>query len=446
MKRALESVLMLIFMCAASLAAQGGGPLPKMSPSGAPMRLEEFEALALQHNPTLRQASDLVERSAAEARQAGLYPNPTIGYEGSEIRGGSFGGGEQGAFIQQNIVLGGKLGRRKEVFQDQQREAEAASAEQRRRVLSGVDESFYAALSAQEVVKLRANLLKIAQDAVRTAHQLANVGQADTPDVLQAEVEAEQAQVDYATAQSNYTQAFEALAATAGAPDLPVSPLEGQLAEWPRIDASQVMALILRDSPSVKRAQEAVTAAEAQVRSAKRESVPDLRLRAGVQQDGEALDPTVVNSRAAGIVSFASVGIDIPIFNRNQGNVAAARADLKRSREELARVRLVLRRNTAPLLQNYLAEENQASQYRHEIIPKAARAYQLYLAKYRQMASAYPQVLVSQRTLFQLELAYARTLGRLWANAIALRNFTLTGGLQPPAAASGPPAANLNLP
>ena len=42
------------------------------------------------------------------------------------------------------------------------------------------------------------------------------------------------------------------------------------------------------------------------------------------------------------------------------------------------------------------------------MIPRAQRAYQLYLEKYRSMASAYPQVIVSQRTLFQLRVAYVR--------------------------------------
>lgn len=444
MRRTLESIILLIAIAAVPLMAQTGHASSTQALGHAPMTLQDFEALAIAHNPTLRQANALVTRSAAEARQAGLYPNPIIGYEGSEIRGGSFGGGEQGAFIQQNVVLGGKLGLRRKVFQGQQREAEAASAEQRQRVLSGVDRAFYAALTAQDIVKLRANLAQVAQDAARTAHQLANVGQADAPDVLQAAVEAEQAGLNYTTAQASYTEAFDVLAATAGAPQLPVAPIEGNLAQPPAIDTNQVIATILRDSPSIQRAEDAVATAEAALRSAKREVIPDLHLRAGVQQDGEALDPALPNSRPAGIVSFASVGIDVPLFNRNQGNAAAARADLSRARDELLRVRLSLRRSAAPLVENYLAEQNEAKQYRSEIIPKAQRAYQLYLEKYRQMAAAYPQVLVSQRTLFQLELAYARTLGRLWANAIALQNFTLTDALHSPS--SNSPPVMLNIP
>lgn len=409
------------------------------------MSLKDFEDLALANNPTLKQASDLVQRSEAQARQAGLYPNPQIGYEGSEIRGGSFGGGEQGAFVQQTIVLGGKLGLRKRVLQEQQREDEAGSAEQRYRLLSDVDQRFYSALAAQKIMKLRQNLLQITLDAMETAHQLGNVGQADAPDVLQAEVEADQAKVDYVTAQMNYIQAFDTLAATAGKPDLPFSPLEGNLENWPEINPQQIIETILSDSPSVRRAQEAVARAEAQIKSAKREAIPDLQLRAGVQQDNEALNEMAVRQTPVGVVAFASAGVNLPIFNRNQGNVAAARAELNRAREEVTRVRLSLRRNAEPLLRSYLAEEVQASQYKSEMIPKAMRSYQLYLKKYHQMGAAYPEVLISQRTWFQLQVSYIETLNHLWKNAIALQNFTLTNGLEAPMP-SGISSTTLNLP
>jgi len=42
-------------------------------------------------------------------------PNPTVGYAGDEIRGGSVGGGKQGFFVQQSIVTGNKLGLSRDV-------------------------------------------------------------------------------------------------------------------------------------------------------------------------------------------------------------------------------------------------------------------------------------------------------------------------------------------
>jgi cobalt-zinc-cadmium efflux system outer membrane protein len=59
------------------------------------------------------------------------------------------------------------------------------------------------------------------------------------------------------------------------------------------------------------------------------------------------------------------------------------------------------------------------------------------------MAQAYPQVLVSQRTYFQLQAAYLVALHNVWRSAIALQNFTLSGGLEVPASsASGAATAS----
>lgn len=428
---------------AAASSTASSQPVP--TAQHASLRLEDFERIALAHNPTLAEANDLVRRSAGQSRQAGLYPNPSVGYEGGEIRGGSFGGGEQGAFISQTIVLGGKLHLRKRVFQAQQREDEAGAAEQRDRLLSDVDQRFYTALSAQEIVSLRQRLLKIAMDAVETAHQLANVGQADAPDVLQAEVEAGEAKVREVAAQHNYVQAFETLADTVGKPEMPVSRLEGALVPWPGIDAQNVIPAILRESPAVRRAEDGVTRAEAQLKSARREAIPDLQLRAGIQQDGEALDSAAVPRTPAGLIGFASAGVDLPIFNRNQGNVAAAKAELDRARNEVTRVQLGVRRAAEPLVQNILAEDAEAREYKDDMIPKATSAYNLYQSQYRAMASAYPQVIISQRTLFQLKVAYINTLAQLWKNAIALKYFTLADGLEAPASA-GSSSTTVNLP
>jgi outer membrane protein, heavy metal efflux system len=407
------------------------------------MRLEDFQKIALASNPTLRQAAALVTQSAAQARQAGLYPNPSVGYQGEQIRGGSYGGGEQGAFVQQTVVLGGKLGLRRNVYSEQRREDEIGAAEQRSRVASDVGQSFYSALAAQQVVEVRKQLLSLAMDAVVTAHQLANVGQADAPDVLQAEVEAEQAKVEYASAQRMYTRMFHILVAVAGKPQLPVSPLEGELEHIPQIDTARIENQILRDSPSIKRAQQQVARLEAELKSAKRESVPDLQLRAGVEHNFEPINETA--RTPVGLQAFASAALTLPIFNRNQGNVEAAKAGLERAQAEVARVQLSLQQSTQPLLQSYLSNREQAERYRTEMIPRAARAYELYLAKYQNMAAAYPQVLVSQRTLFQLQAGYIKALENVWMSAIALQNYTLSSGLSAPVP-SGNASTTLNLP
>jgi outer membrane protein, heavy metal efflux system len=431
-----------------AISAFGASPPPDLLESvraQPAMELSQFEQLALANNPTLRQMESITRQSAGLAKQAGLLPNPIIGYQGEQIRGGAFHGGEQGAFLQQTLPLGGKLALRRKIYEEQRQEDLTGLEEQRSRVLGDIRAQFYAALAAQELVKLREQLMSVANDAVETAHQLANVGQADAPDVLQSEVEADRAMLDHTTAQRSFLQQFAALAALAGKADLPPAPLKGNLEDSPAINTTIVIEQILQNSPSIKRAEQAVAVSNAQLKSAKREAIPDLQIHAGLQNNFEPLGANNIGAAttSVGVQGFVTAGITLPLFNRNQGNVLAAEAETERARAEVDRIRLSIQRAAQPFIQDYLAAEEQAHRYRTEILPKASEAYQLYSAKYQQMAAAYPQVLVSQRTLFQLRVAYIEVLERLWRDATALNNFLLSNGLTSPSGATTPA---INLP
>ncbi len=94
--------------------------------------------MALQNNPTFRQSAANIQAAEGRKKQSGLYPNPTVGYQGEQIRGGSFHGGEQGFFIQQDIVLGGKLGLNRKIFDQELKQAETEAEEQKVRVATNV--------------------------------------------------------------------------------------------------------------------------------------------------------------------------------------------------------------------------------------------------------------------------------------------------------------------
>ncbi len=274
-----------------------------------------------------------------------------MGYQGEQIRGGSFHGGEQGGFVQQTIVLGGKLRLRQQVYEQQHKVDETEIEEQRLNITGAVRVQFYTALAQLRTVELRRQLLQVAMDAATTAHQLANVGQADAPDVLQSEVEAEQAKLNFASAQRQYIQGFRQLVALAGSPDLPLARLNGDLEKTPEIDADHLLQTLVEQSPSVKRAQQEVSRAEAVLQLNEREAIPDLSLRAGEQQNFEEL-PGI--TKAVGAQSFATATIQIPLFNRNQGNVEAAKAELERDEQEVVRIKLALAQSAQPVLQQYL--------------------------------------------------------------------------------------------
>src|SRR5271170_6604777 len=127
--------------------------------------LEELQQMALQNNPTFAQAAANIQAAEGRKKQSGLYPNPTVGYQGEEIRGGSFRGGEQGFFVQQDIVLGGKLGLNRRIFDQELKQAQTEGEEQKLRVVTNVQISYIQALAAQQTLELRQNLSKLADDA-----------------------------------------------------------------------------------------------------------------------------------------------------------------------------------------------------------------------------------------------------------------------------------------
>jgi outer membrane protein, heavy metal efflux system len=410
------------------------------------MTLEELQQMALQNNPTFAQSAANIQAAEGRKKQSGLYPNPTVGYQGEQIRGGSFRGGEQGFFVQQEIVLGGKLGLNRTIFDQELKQAETEAEEQKVRVLTNVRMSYIQALAAQQMRELRQNLSKLADEAVETSHQLANVGQADAPDVLESEVEAQQAELAVTMAEQKQQRIWKALSAVVGNPRLPLTRLGGKLEDTPSVNADELMEKIVNESPAVRIAELGVKRAEATLVRAKRESIPDLQIRGGMQQNGELLSEP--NGSPVGLQGFADVGVRIPIFNRNQGNIATAKADVERAKHEVDRVKLVLRERAASVVQNYSFSQTAIDRYKNQMIPTAQRAYEMYAKKYQEMAAAYPQVLIAQRTLMQLEVSYVTALETFATSSVSLQSYLLTDGLEAPSQPDGidQPVREVNIP
>jgi cobalt-zinc-cadmium efflux system outer membrane protein len=136
---------------------------------------------------------------------------------------------------------------------------------------------------------------------------------------------------------------------------------------------------------------------------------------------------------AKGWEGIAEVSVPIPIFNRNQGDVAAARANIDRADLEKRRIALTLRDRAAAAVDQYANARLMAVEFRDEILPRAKKAYGLMSEKYGLMLASYPRVLESQRRLYELQIEYIAALEGVWTNGIALQGFLLTDGLESPA-------------
>jgi cobalt-zinc-cadmium efflux system outer membrane protein len=167
------------------------------------------------------------------------------------------------------------------------------------------------------------------------------------------------------------------------------------------------------------------------VNRARHEPIPDLTLKGGLQQNYE---PLGAPGGEVGLQGFAEIGLHLRLWDRNQGGIAAANAELEAARDEVSRVELALRNRSAVSAEDYRSARLMADRYRVEILPRLERAYKLMTEQYGEMTASFIRVLYLQRALYENETGYIDALERTWTSSIALRGFLLEDGLASPSA------------
>jgi len=398
-------------------------PIAAAEPPRPALNLGALEQLACDHNPTLRQAGANIEAAQGRAQQAGLYPNPTFGYTAERIGAAGTAGEMQGIFIDQTIVTAGKLKLSRAKYAQEASQTTALALAQQYRVVNSVRIRFYQLLAMQRLLEVRADLLKVADDAVHTTEELLNVGAANKPDLLQARIEARQERVALENARTQYEAAWQQLTALVGVPDLAVSRLDGDLegaAPLPDFDAT--LAHLLEASPEIQVAIAEVARTRIGLKREQVEPIPNLQVRLANGYDFETRRD----------VTSVQVGVRLPIFDKNQGNIRTARVQVAYAEAEVCRVQLSLRQRLARAYARYRTARAVVESYQKENLPEAKEAYDLYLDSFRKRRAAWPQVLVAQRTYFQFSVEYTEALADLRCAEVAILGLLLADGLNEP--------------
>lgn len=393
---------------------------PTSPPSdGAPLSLADAEQIALARNPALRQAAAQVQAARGRWVQAGLYPNPVVGYSASEI-GNEGRAGQQGGFVGQEFITAGKLRLDRAVASQGIRQAEQQLAAQQYRVINDVRARFYEALAAERTVEIAEQLLDIGQQGLETAESLFRAEEVSRIDVLQAGIELDAARIVLSNARNRRHAAWRRLSAVMGEPALVPMPLAGDLeALPPDIDWHDALARLLAESPELAAARAQVGRARWVLERASVEPIPNFDVQGTAQYDDSS------GSTIAG----AQIGMALPIFNRNQGAIRQARAELTAARQNLARTELALQDRLAVALERYSNARQQVETYSQSILPSARSSLELTTSLYRQGEIGYLALLTAQRTMFQTNLAYLAAVTDLRRSTIAIDGLLLGDSL-----------------
>jgi cobalt-zinc-cadmium efflux system outer membrane protein len=390
----------------------------------AGLTLADLEARLLPQSPEYRQAEASVRMAEGRQLQAGLYPNPTIGATGEHVsratRGGSVGG-----FVEQRIVMGGKLGLERGLAAQELEQARAIQSAWGLRLRGQLKALFYETLTAGERTGARAKLAANAADSLKIARELRNLGRVDDPDIRTADVEAQRADLRLEQARQMERRAWAELAALLNVDALAPQELDGMADDLPPLEREALWARVRAHSPEVAMAVTEQARAALGVRQARAARVPDLQVRGGLRRNGEYGD--VPGGRPVGLEGIFDVGIEIPLFNRQQGSLLAARAAVDRSRLQGARTERDLQTRFAAAWQRYEGARAMVVRYREAMLPAAREAFEMHQRNFRGMQGEYPRVLTAQRTYFELQDEYFDALRDGWRAVAELESLLLTG-------------------
>jgi outer membrane protein, heavy metal efflux system len=392
-------------------------PEPESTPG---MTICQLEEIATSCNPTLVQAAARVQAARGQYVQVGLYPNPVIGYQGNEINDERR-AGQQGGFIGQEVVTAGKLRLNRDVASQEICQAEFAWETQRLRVMTDVRRGFYDVLVAQRALELTEHLVRIGEEGVKSSEALMKAKEVARTDVLLARIEADSAKILLEKANNRYAAAWRCLAAVVGNPMMQPTPLAGNLQDgMVQLGWDETLNRLLTGSPQLAGARAGVARAQAALSRECAGRYPNIALQAGVQYDNATRDA----------IAGVQVGIPLPLYNRNQGNIYKAQAELTAAERDVERVQLSLQQRLALVFEQYATALRQVEKYNGDILPNAQESLKLVSSGYRQGEFSYLVLLTAQRTYFQTNLAYLDALRDLRTSCVAIEGYLLGDNLQ----------------
>jgi cobalt-zinc-cadmium efflux system outer membrane protein len=393
--------------------------LPQLppGPDGKPVSLVTLEQMALESSPVIRQASAAVDAARGVALQAGLCPNPRVGYQGDAINESST-AGQQGAFIEQTFKTGKKLQVARSAAEVDVTNAELALRRTGIDLRTQVRRHYFAVLAAERSLRVARAFAALTTEVYDIQVTRLRLGQAASYEPLQARVLARQARAVVLQAQNRQVAAWRQLTATLGRPDLaPVALADDLDRPVPHFVAEEVLPRVLREHPDVLTAENGVNKAKLQMRLAEVTPIPDIDLRYQVQYDKTSLP----NNAMHGV----SVGVQLPVWNRNQGNQLEAGANLSRAGDEPERVRNNLLARVAAALERYNNARQLVLLYRDQIVPDQARAYRNIYRGYDTALETlhFNDVVTAQQTLADTIQKYIGALTNLWASVADIANL-----------------------
>jgi cobalt-zinc-cadmium efflux system outer membrane protein len=395
-----KSIAVLIVLLLTALAS---------AQTPARITLEQAIELALAHSHTLKAARTQIQQNQAQEITASLRPNPTLAWDAlflptfspQNFNSNNLSNTQQfdvGASYL--IERGGKRHRRIDAAGDTTAVTRYQVDDSERTLIFNVGQQFIDAQLAQSVLDFAVKDLKSFEETVKISEDRYRVGDISEGDLLKIQLQLLQFQTDVAGAEVAKVQALANLRQLLGfdavAADYEV---EGELAYQPvAVHLDDLRLRALKQRPDLLAALQSIRAAQSQIALAKANGKVDLT--AGLAYSHVSDESSL----------SANFSIPLPIFDRNQGEIARTRFALTQSQENAEAASDLVLTDVRNNYEGLSTNQKIVQLYLNGYLKKAQDSRDISEYAYRRGAASLLDFLDAERSYRSTQLAYRQAL------------------------------------
>jgi outer membrane protein, heavy metal efflux system len=394
----------------------------------ATVRLSLSQAMTEAHrrNPQIAIARARVSAAEGMKTQAGLIPNPvlTLTSENTPLGSQPFQFArdtDDYAYISQTLELGGKRGRRVALAGEKVAQATLEGEIAMRRLLARVANAYWAAEGAARARDLYRREVATLDQIVEYNRARVGKGATAAAELIRIKLESYRLEAQARAAEQQATRAVIGLYQEMGANDFPTTvDFADRLEALGQIRIPSIET-VLRERPEMRLAHETVKQAQANLKLQHANAMIDPDLIVGYKRwSGSAPQYTGLNTL------YFGMQVPLPLFNRNQGQIAAADAELRAAKSALAAQELAVRAEVAAAADDYQMRRAALLQIMPGMNADAAETFSIAAGAYRLGAADILRFLDAERARIETEVLFVQTLTQYHQSAVNLELATGT--------------------
>jgi cobalt-zinc-cadmium efflux system outer membrane protein len=417
-----------LVMLGATVLVASPGAAQTPQPVAVTVTLDQAIALAAQHNHALLAARSTIDQSRADELTAGLRPNPTLLADVQFLpvfSPDNFTKNYLDNSAQFDVGLayllerGAKRQHRLQTARDQTAVTTSQVADVERTISFAVASEFIDALLAQSNVDFAEQDLASFQQTVDASQASFDAGALSQGDLLKIKLQLLQFQMDVSSARLARVQALASLRQLLGYESVPENyTVSGDLGhQVVAATESELVALAVQQRPDLLAARQAVTAAESEHSLAQANGKSDLGLQFTYSH------VAALNTGAL----FAN--INVPLFDRNQGEIARTQSAIAESQELSTEQASVVSTEVANAYEALRTSDEIVRLYDAGYLQQAADSRDISQYAYQRGAGPLIDFLDAQRTYRTTQLAYRQALANYMVALEQLREAVGTRNL-----------------